>query len=74
MASIFLPSWWMGQFPSDKILAIGYKMDLPRKFSRQVMQQMRTRKEYDAIFPGIRLAKDAQAAGYWTVEDINKSP
>lgn len=72
MASIFLPSWWMGQRPADKIMAIGYKMDLPRRFSRQVMQQMRTR-EYDAIFPGIRLTKDAHAAGYWNVEDINKA-
>lgn len=71
MASIFLPSWWMGQFPSDKIMAVGYKMDLPRRFSRQVMGQMRTR-EYDRIFPGVRLARDAHAVGYWNVEDLTK--
>src|SRR6187200_3184822 len=71
MSSIFLPSWWMGKHPNDQIMAVGYKMDLPRKFSRQVMGIMRST-EYQTIFPGVRLSKDAHAVGYWNVEDINK--
>src|SRR5690349_18959870 len=52
MSSIFLPSWYMGKHPSDQIMAVGYKMDLPRKFSRQVMGIMKS-PQYRAIFPGV---------------------
>jgi hypothetical protein len=69
MSSIFMPSWWMGNHPTDQIMAVGYKMDLPRKFSRQVMGIMRSR-EYNAIFPGVQLSKDAHATNYWNVETI----
>lgn len=71
LSSIALPSWWMGKFPSDKIMSVGYKTDLSRRFSRQTMGIMRTR-QYGAVFPGVRLAKDAHAVGYWNVEDINE--
>lgn len=68
MTSVFFPSWWMGKFPSEKIMQIGYKTDLPRRFSRQTMGFIRSR-EYHKIFPGVQLARDAHAAGYWRIED-----
>lgn len=72
MASIALPSWWMGRHPADKIINVGYKVDLPRRFSRQVMGLIKSR-EYRGIFPGIGLTKDAHAVGYWNVEDISRA-
>lgn len=72
MSSIALPSYWMGKHPADKIMSVGYKVDLPRRFSRQVLGIMRSR-EYRDLFPNVKLAKDAHAVGYWNVEDINRA-
>jgi hypothetical protein len=71
MASVALPSWWMGKFPSDKIMSLGYKTDLSRRFSRQTLGIMRT-KVYGSIFPHVKLSKDAHAVGYWNVEEITR--
>lgn len=68
MGSIFLPSMWAGHHPSDQILQVGHSVELSRKFSLDVRQIMRSR-SYQWIFPGVSLAKDAQAAGRWRVED-----
>lgn len=71
MSSIALPSWWMGKFPQDKIMSVGYKTDLSRRFSRQTLGIIRSR-QYQTIFPGVQLAKDAHAVGYWNVEEISR--
>lgn len=71
MSSIALPSWWMGKFPQDKIMSVGYKTDLSRRFSRQTLGIIRSR-QYQTIFPGVQLAKDAHAVGYWNVEEITR--
>lgn len=68
MGSIFLPALWAGHHPSDQILQIGHSVELSRKFSLDVRQIMRST-AYQWIFPGIGLAKDAQAVGRWRVED-----
>lgn len=69
MGSVFLPSWYSGLFPSDKILQVGHSINLSRNFSLDVRALMRD-PEYAAIFPGVALAKDSQAAGNWRIEDI----
>lgn len=68
-ASIFFPSWYAGKLPSDKIMQVGYKVELSRGFSLDVRELMRL-PEYQWIFPGVQLAKDAKAAGKWRVEEI----
>lgn len=69
MSSIFFPSWWTGKFPTDKIMQIGHSTSLSRNFARDVRELMRL-SEYDWIFPGVRLAKDAKAIGAWRIEEI----
>lgn len=69
MGSVFFPSFWAGNYPSDKILQVGHSVELSRGFSLDVRSTMRE-EEYQWIFPGVRLAKDSQAAGKWRVEDI----
>lgn len=69
MVSQFFPSWWAGKFPSDQILQVGHSVDLSRGFSLDVRAFMND-PEYQWIFPGIRLAKDAKAAGKWRVEEV----
>lgn len=68
-SSIFFPSWYTGKFPSDKILQVGHSSELSRNFSLDVRELMRL-PEYEWIFPGVRLAKDAKAAGKWRIEEI----
>lgn len=70
MSSIIFPSWWTGKFPTDKIMQIGYKTDLPKRFSRQVRGILASH-EYQTIFPGVGIASYARAAGYWQYFDIN---
>lgn len=72
LSSIALPSWWMGKFPSDKIMSVGYKTDLSRRFSRQTMGIIRSQ-QYGAIFPGVQLTKDAHAVGYWNIEEVTNA-
>lgn len=70
MSSVIFPSWWAGKFANDKIMQIGYKTDLPKRFSRQVRNIVMSR-EYNTIFPGVEIAQYARAAGYWNFTDIN---
>lgn len=72
MNSVFFPSWWSGKFPSDKILQIGHSSELSRNFSLDVRELMRL-PEYEWIFPGVRLSRDAKAAGKWRIEEIEAS-
>jgi hypothetical protein len=69
LTSIASPSWWMGKFPSDKIMQIAYSSDLSKRFSRQVLQAINS-PAYAQLFPHVRISKDAHAADYWNVEDI----
>ncbi len=69
MGSVFLPSFWAGHFPSDKVMQVGHSVQLSRTFSLDVRSIMQD-PAYQWIFPGVRLAKDAKAAGKWRVEDV----
>ena len=72
MASIAFPSWWMGKFPTDKIMQVGYGAALSKRFSRQTLGTIRS-PQYQKIFPNVRLSKDAQAVAYWNIEDITQA-
>lgn len=67
--SVFFPSWYAGRFPNEKILQVGHSTELSRNFSLDVRGLMRS-PEYEWIFPGVQLAKDAGAAGRWRVEEV----
>lgn len=71
LVSVFLPSWWSGKFPSDKILQIGHSTELSRRFSMEV-KELLTLPEFQWIFPGVQMSRLARATGKWRIEDIGE--
>lgn len=66
MLSIFYPAWYIGRFPSRKVMQVSYKADLAVGFGRQVRDLLND-PDYRAIFPDVHLRGDVKAAGYWQV-------
>ena len=64
MTSEALPAWWIGHFPTDKILHTSYALGLVEKFGRKIRNTLMD-PAYTAIFPGTTLAKDSKAAAQW---------
>lgn len=63
-ASVYLPAWWMGQFPDAKIIAATHTEKLSIGFGRRVRNLLRD-PDFAEIFPGCEIAKDSKAAGKW---------
>ena len=65
MTSELLPAWWIGNFPTDKILHASYALGLVEKFGRKI-RNMLLDPTYRGIFPNTELAKDSKAAAQWS--------
>lgn len=63
--SILLPAWFLGRHPSKKIFEASYSVNLAQGFGRELRNLVKS-DAYQAIFPGIHLAKDSRAAGRWS--------
>lgn len=64
MTSEALPAWWIGHFPTDKILHTSYALGLVEKFGRKIRNSLAD-PAYQEMFPGTRLAKDSKASAQW---------
>lgn len=64
LASICFPAWHLGRYPTQEIINVGYSLDLPMKFSRQVRDIVRE-KTYQAIYPEMRLNAESQSVEEW---------
>ena len=64
MISIYFPAWYLGRHPDHKIIVASHTSDLAVVMARKVRNLMQTA-EYKAIFPNVRIAADAKAAGQW---------
>lgn len=64
MISIYYPAWYLGRNPDHKVIVASHTADLAMDMSRKVRNLMQTA-EYQAIFPAVRVAGDAKAAGKW---------
>ena len=64
LASKRFPAWYLGSSPSKSIIAASYNSELAGDFGREVRNIVASR-EYRALFPGVRLAEDSQAANRW---------
>jgi len=62
--SELLPSWWMGHFPSDKVLHASYAATLVEKFGRKI-RNMLLDPAYLEIFPDTEISRDSRAAAQW---------
>ena len=64
MISIYYPAWYLGRNPDHKVIVASHTADLAMDMSRKVRNLMQTA-EYQAIFPTVKIAGDAKAAGKW---------
>jgi predicted phage terminase large subunit-like protein len=71
LCSIFFPAWWVGKFPSDKVMQVAYEHEMAVGWGRQIRNMIRD-PDYQEVFPGVDLASDSKAAGKWGVVDRNQ--
>ncbi len=64
MISIYFPAWYLGRNPDHKVIVASHTADLAVDMARKVRNLMQT-EEYRKIFPNVRIATDAKAAGKW---------
>ena len=64
LASVCFPAWHLGRNPTHEIINVGYSLDLPMKFSRQVRDIVREPR-YHALYPEMRLNVDSQSVEEW---------
>jgi predicted phage terminase large subunit-like protein len=63
-ASYLLPAWFLGKFPSKKIIQTSHTAELAVGFGRKV-RNLVDQEIYNKIFPGMGLQVDSKAAGRW---------
>jgi predicted phage terminase large subunit-like protein len=64
-ASYLLPAWYLGKFPSKKIIQCSNTADLAVGFGRKV-RNLVDGDVYPKIFPNVALRSDSKAAGRWS--------
>lgn len=63
-ASFMLPSWFLGMYPSKKIIQCSNTSELAVGFGRKVRNLVDS-EAYAEIFPNVSLRADSKAAGRW---------
>jgi hypothetical protein len=63
-ASILASSWYLGLDPRIKIMNIGYNVDLPLEFSKEVREILRS-KAYQNVYPDTQFRTDDRSAESW---------
>jgi hypothetical protein len=64
MVSIYFPAWFLGNYPSKKVLMVSHTTDLAVDFGRKVRNIINS-SDYKLIFPNVTLAADSKSAGRW---------
>lgn len=64
LASICFPAWHLGHNPTHEVINVGYSVDLPMKFSRQVRDIVEDQ-TYRATFTGMRMNPDSRSIEDW---------
>ena len=65
LVSTLFPAWFLGKFPTKKVLMVSHTGDLAVDFGRKV-RNIIADPRYTSIFPGINLAADSKSAGRWS--------
>jgi predicted phage terminase large subunit-like protein len=63
-ASYLLPSWFLGKYPSKKIIQTSHTAELAVGFGRKVRNLVDSDR-YKDLFPEVALQSDSKAAGRW---------
>lgn len=64
MISIYYPAWYLGKHPDHKVIMASHTADLAVDMARKVRNLMQS-DLYQEIFPNVKIAADAKAAGKW---------
>lgn len=70
-ASVLFPAWYLGKHPGEMVMQCSHTASLALDFGRDVRNLMAT-PDYQAIFPGIIMSRDARAAYRWNLEQGGK--
>lgn len=63
-SSYLLPAWFLGRYPSKKIIQTAHTAELAVGFGRKVRNLVGS-SHYQTVFPGVALSSDSKAAGRW---------
>jgi len=63
-ASYLLPAWFLGKFPTKKVIQTSHTAELATDFGRKVRNLVDS-ETYKSIFPNVALQSDSKAAGRW---------
>ena len=63
-ASYLLPAWFLGKFPSKKVIQTSHTAELAVGFGRKVRNLVDS-PAYQEVFPNVGLRSDSKAAGRW---------
>jgi predicted phage terminase large subunit-like protein len=63
-ASYLLPAWFLGNYPSKKVIQTSHTAELAVGFGRKV-RNLVDQDVYTTVFPGVGLQADSKAAGRW---------
>jgi predicted phage terminase large subunit-like protein len=63
-ASYLLPSWFLGRYPSKKVIQSSFTAELATGFGRKV-RNLVGGDTYKRVFPNVTLRADSKAAGRW---------
>jgi len=63
-ASFMLPAWYLGKYPSKKIIQCSNTAELAVGFGRKVRNLVDS-DAYSRVFPNVALRSDSKAAGRW---------
>lgn len=64
-ASYLLPSWFLGKYPSKKVIQCSNTAELAVGFGRKVRNLVGS-EQYKTVFPEVNLRQDSKAAGRWS--------
>lgn len=65
LASVMLPSWFLGKFPNKKIIQVSNSERLASRFGRKVRNLIGSSAAFKEVFPNVALSQDSQAAAEW---------
>jgi predicted phage terminase large subunit-like protein len=64
LLSYYFPAWFIGNYPTQKLIISSHTADLAVDFGKKVRNLIAS-DEYKSIFPNTDLAADAKSAGRW---------
>lgn len=66
VGSIISPSFYVGNYPGDKVMTVTHQKELAVDWGRETRDLIGD-EDFQAVFPGVTVRADAKAAGRWQI-------